>query len=91
MNCPACNRLLYSRRHRHCGFCGAELPPEALLTEEEVAAIEAEKKEIEARRAKAKAKEEEENRKRSASDIGGDIMMMTLLGAQTPAFGAPMH
>jgi hypothetical protein len=28
--CPECNAVIYSRRHRHCGVCGEELP-EALL------------------------------------------------------------
>ena len=73
MNCPNCHRLLYSRQHKTCGFCGAELPPEVLFSEDEVAAIKAEQEIIAQRRAKAKAKEEEEKKKQAASDGGFDV------------------
>ncbi|MBL6765040.1 MAG: hypothetical protein ISQ14_08790 [Verrucomicrobiae bacterium] len=76
MNCPSCNRLLYSRQHKTCGFCGSELPPEVLLSDDEVAAIKTEQAAIAIRRAKAKAKEEEEKRKQAASDGGFDILPM---------------
>lgn len=33
--CPKCKRLLYTRQSKKCQFCGAELPEELLLTEEE--------------------------------------------------------
>jgi ankyrin repeat protein len=36
--CPKCGALLYSRRARLCGRCGAVLPPELILTDEQVAA-----------------------------------------------------
>jgi ankyrin repeat protein len=36
--CPKCGALLYSRRSRLCGKCGAVLPPELLLTDDQVAA-----------------------------------------------------
>lgn len=65
MNCPECERLLYSRRHKTCGFCGAELPEECLFTAEEAAAIAAEQKAINDRRAADKAKEEKEKGKGS--------------------------
>ena len=77
MNCPSCNRLLYSRRHKTCGFCGAELPAEVLFSEEEIAAIEAEQKAIEVRRAKAKAREEEEKKNQSSGDSGMFIPPVT--------------
>jgi len=76
MNCPICKRLLYSRQHKKCGFCGAELPPEALLSEDEIAAIKTEQQAIAVRRAKAKAKEDEEKRKQSADGGGFDSPMM---------------
>jgi predicted nucleic acid-binding Zn-ribbon protein len=41
MNCPHCQRLLYNRKLKNCGFCGEELPPECLFTEEELAEIDA--------------------------------------------------
>jgi len=70
MNCPSCNRLLYSRTRKTCGFCGAELPPEVLFSDDEVAAIKTEQAAIAVRRAKTKAKEDEEKRKQAASDGG---------------------
>jgi hypothetical protein len=65
MNCPHCNRLLYSRRHKTCGFCGGALPPEFVFSEEKIAELDAEKEAIAERRAQAKAKEEEERQRRS--------------------------
>lgn len=59
MNCPNCKRLLYSRQHKHCGFCGAELPPGVIFSAEEIAAVQAEQQAIAARRAQVRAKEEE--------------------------------
>jgi hypothetical protein len=72
MNCPSCHRLLYSRKHSTCGFCGAELPPEVLFTEAEIAAIKAAQEDLAMRRAKAKAKEEEE---RAQAANGGSAFM----------------
>ncbi len=73
MDCPHCHRLLYSRSHRKCGFCGGELPPEVLFTEAEIAAIKQEQRNIEMRRAISKAQEEErleEERRNNSSDGG---------------------
>lgn len=67
MNCPNCHRLLYSRRHKSCGFCGAELPAEVLFTAEEIAAIDAEREELAQRRAEARAKDEEEKKQQAAA------------------------
>ncbi len=46
MDCPNCKRLLYSRQHKHCGFCGAELPPGVVFSAEEIAAVQAEQQAI---------------------------------------------
>ena len=73
MNCPTCNRLLYSRQHKTCGFCGTELPPEVLLSEDEIDATKAEQEAISVRRAEAKAKEEEDRKKQVTSDGGFDV------------------
>lgn len=70
MNCPSCHRLLYSRRHKTCGFCGAELPPEVLFTVAELAAIDAEKEALAARRAKDRAKEEVRKKEQADSAAG---------------------
>lgn len=74
MNCPSCNRLLYSRRRTHCD-CGAELPPECRFTEDEIEELDLDRERLAARRAAFKAKEEEEKKKQG--DGGGfDAPMM---------------
>jgi hypothetical protein len=47
MNCPHCQRLLYNRKLKNCGFCGEELPPEYLFSAEELAEIDAQMDAIE--------------------------------------------
>ena len=37
-NCPTCQRLLYNRRLKHCGFCGAQIPESLRFTPEEITA-----------------------------------------------------
>ena len=75
LHCPKCNRQVYSRRHKRCGFCGAELPAEFLFTEAELAVLEAEENQ---RRLERKAKEEKqakeaEEAQRWARDISFDL------------------
>lgn len=73
MNCPHCNRVIYSRQHKNCGYCGEELPPELLLSPSETKELKQEMIEIEQRRVEMKekeAKEKEEQRKKNASDSG---------------------
>jgi hypothetical protein len=71
MNCPHCQRLLYSRSQKKCGYCGKELPAEVLFSEAEVEKIRAEQQAINHRRALAKTKEEEE--KEEAAKAAGDM------------------
>jgi hypothetical protein len=74
MNCPHCDRLLYSRQHPRCGYCGGLLPEEMRLEPHEIDEIKAEIREIDARRAKSKEKEEEEReavRRRNDGAGGG--------------------
>lgn len=71
MNCPECDRLIYSRIHPKCGYCGAVLPPECRLSDDEIGAIKEEIAEIRKQRAIAKEIEEErkaEERKRSSDN-----------------------
>jgi hypothetical protein len=74
MNCPHCQRLLYSRSHKKCGYCGKDLPAEALFSEAMVAEIKAEQQAIDHRRAIAKAKEEEEKEEQAKAAGGGGLM-----------------
>lgn len=72
MNCPHCHRLLYSRQHPRCGYCGEPLPEGVRLEDHEIAEIKEEIREIDARRAKAKEKEEKEREAiRRRNDGGG--------------------
>ena len=34
--CPKCNGVIYKRRSKICGSCGAELPPELLFSAAEI-------------------------------------------------------
>lgn len=66
--CPICQREVYSRRRKTCGYCGADLPPEVLFSEEESDKIAQAIEEMEARR---KREQEAEERKKRNSDPGG--------------------
>lgn len=73
MNCPRCQRLLYSRQHAKCGFCGAELPAEMRLSAEEISALKAEQAAIDAGHAAAKEEAEAEERERRKRDQDGGM------------------
>jgi len=74
MNCPHCDRLLYSRSRPTCGYCGAVLPAEILLSDAERDRIKQEKAEIERRRVIDKEKEEKRKKEeRKRNDMGGPI------------------
>jgi ribosomal protein L37E len=49
-HCPKCQRVLYNRRLKNCGFCGAPIPEELRFTPEETAALERKAAELEASR-----------------------------------------
>ena len=46
-HCPNCQRVLYDRRLKCCGFCGATIPPELRFTPDEASALDREKAVIE--------------------------------------------
>ena len=68
MNCPHCQRLLYSRQHARCGHCGGELPEGVRLADHEIDEMKAEICEIDARRAVAKEKEDREREEQRRLD-----------------------
>ena len=74
-HCPSCQRKLYSRRLKHCGFCDAEIPESLRFTSEEIAALDQKMAELEARRKQRErvAAEEEAARRRGTGDDGIDI------------------
>jgi transcription initiation factor TFIIIB Brf1 subunit/transcription initiation factor TFIIB len=41
--CPQCQCVIYSRKHKVCGNCGATLPSELLLTKAQIEALEKER------------------------------------------------
>ena len=75
MNCPSCRRVLYSRQHATCGFCGAELPAELRLSATEISGLKAELAEIDLRHAaareEAEAAEHEKRQREKDSDMSG--------------------
>jgi hypothetical protein len=74
-HCPACGRLVYSRRLKKCGFCGLPLPPEFLLTEAEIEVMDQERREMQERRKRDKEKEEEERKKQQSAGDGGNAAL----------------
>ena len=74
-HCPSCQRVLYSRRLTHCGYCGAQIPEELRFTPEEIAALDQKRAELEAQRKERErlAEEEEVARRRATGDDGIDF------------------
>ena len=75
--CPSCQRVLYNRRLKACGFCGAPIPEELQFTPEECAVLDRKIEELEERRRQREiaAKEEEEEARRRAD--GGSSFLFT--------------
>ena len=69
--CPTCERLLYNRRLKKCGFCGASIPESLRFTAEEIATIDKKMADLEeerVRRERVAAEAEEEARRKQAED-----------------------
>ena len=74
IQCPACQRVLYNRRLKRCGFCGAEIPEGLRFSPEESAAIDRKMAELEEQRRqreRAAAEAEEARRKWTGGDMSG--------------------
>ena len=74
VHCPACTRILYNRRLKNCGFCGALLPENFRFTPEEVAKLEKIEKDLENSAAERRKKADEEGQQAAAGgsgDFGG--------------------
>jgi hypothetical protein len=71
-NCPSCHRVLYNRRLKNCGFCGAPIPESLRFTPEEIAALDGKMAELEEQRRQRQlaADQEDEARKRDSADPG---------------------
>lgn len=59
-HCPSCNGVLYDRRRKACGFCGAEVPAEFLFTPAELEHLRVEEALAEERQQQQRAKEASE-------------------------------
>jgi hypothetical protein len=70
--CPTCQRVLYNRRLKRCGFCGAPIPEGLRFTPEESAALEQKMAELEEQRIQREraAAAEAEARRKQAEDMG---------------------
>jgi predicted nucleic acid-binding Zn-ribbon protein len=74
--CPSCQRVLYNRRLKSCGFCGAAIPESLRFTPEETAALERKMADLDEQRRQrqlAADKEQEEARRRESGDTGTDF------------------
>src|SRR5258708_34728705 len=69
--CPGCQRVLYNRRLKQCGFCGAQIPESLRFTPEEIAAIEKKIAELEVQRIQRERAADEEKKRKQAEDHGG--------------------
>jgi len=71
--CPSCQRVLYNRRLKKCGFCGVPIPEELRFTPEERASLEQKMADLEDQRRQRQFsadKEEEERRQLESGDMG---------------------
>ena len=78
--CPSCQRVLYNRRLKACGFCGAPIPKELRFTLEECATLDRKMTELEEQRRQrqlAAAKQEEEAKQQDTD--GPDISLTGFL------------
>lgn len=72
--CPTCQRVLYNRRLKQCGFCGAQIPENLRFTPDEIAALDKQMAELEEQRTqRARAAAEEEARRKKAQDAGASL------------------
>ena len=54
--CPKCSGVIYNRRLKTCGYCGAELPPELLFSPAELEVLDKNAAEHTAEQQKIRAK-----------------------------------
>jgi hypothetical protein len=68
-NCPKCQRVLYNRRLKSCGFCGASIPEELRFKPEETASLERTMADVEASRKQRQLAEEAAHVDRGAGQV----------------------
>jgi ribosomal protein L37E len=70
--CPTCQRVLYNRRLKKCGFCGASISKSLRFTAVEIATLDKKMADLEEERAQREraAAEEKEAQRKQAEEIG---------------------
>ena len=76
--CPQCNRFLYDRRRKNCGWCGAQLPEELLFTKEELEKLNQEMTQLQDERRQLKAKEDAKGKKENERNAQEKALEMFL-------------
>lgn len=80
-HCPKCNGVIYNRRSKLCGFCGAELPPELLFSPAELEVLDKNAAEHTAEQQTIRARlEAEELEHQNAAKRQGAFMMGYFMG-----------
>lgn len=80
-DCPKCNGVIYNRRMKTCGYCGAELPAELLFSAAELEMLDKEEAVLAAFRQQQKAEfEAEEQKRQEAAKRQGAFMSGYFLG-----------
>ena len=70
-HCPHCQGVLYDRRRKRCGFCGAEVPTELLFTPAELEHLQREEVDSDERQRQQRAKEAAEAEALARAQSGG--------------------
>ncbi len=72
--CPKCSGVIYNRRLKTCGYCGAELPPELLFSAAELEDLDKKETAVVAERQARLAADEKERKiaARQRDYVGGD-------------------
>ena len=79
--CPKCSGVIYNRRNKICGYCGAELPAELLFSKAELEVLDKKVAEITAEHEKIRARlEAEELEHREEASRQGAFMMGYFMG-----------
>ncbi len=76
--CPSCERVLYNRRLKRCGFCGAIIPEELRFTPGEIDALDRKMAESEA--AGKERNKERELAEKAAAETQSTASIMGIMG-----------
>jgi ribosomal protein L37E len=71
--CPNCQRVLYNRRLKACGFCGAPIPEDLRFSPEECATLDRKMAELEEHRRQRELDAAKEDKQRDDGEPGLDF------------------